>query len=229
MKRLFIISLALVFPLVAGLAASEQKPRRNRKPVIESFTSSQTTIHVCPFHPELYDKPQVNLLVKATDPDGDELQYEYKASEGTISGTGKSVVWDLNDALRGEHEVRVIVSDGKGGRVEAPLTVTTVDASNCDPPPPLCPVIKVSCPDELDKSKPFIFSAHIEGESKEYEPRSYHWKLNAGKIVKGQDEFEIEATTTGANAFDSITATVKVTGFDPSCLMTASCTTKIIW
>jgi hypothetical protein len=177
----------------------------------------------------LYDKPQVELVVKATDPDGDELQYEYSTSEGTISGKGKSVTWDLNDALRGQHVVHVTVTDGKGGKVEARLTVTTVDGGSCDPPPPPCPVLKVSCPDELDKSKPFIFSALIEGDTPRYDPPTYHWKLNAGRIVKGQNEFEIEATTTGANGFDSITATVEVGGYDPSCLMTASCTTRITW
>ena len=231
MKRLLVIFLALLSPLVVALSASQQKPRRhrNRPPVIESFTSSQKTIQVCPFHPELYDKPEVDLLVKATDPDGDELQYAYSTSEGTIAGQGKLVVWDLNNALRGQHEVRVTVTDGKGGKVEAALTVTTVDAGACDPPPPPCPVIKVSCPDELERSKPFIFSALIEGEGNSYEPPSFHWKLNAGKIVKGEHDFEIEATTTGANGFDSITATVEVSGFDPSCRMIASCTTRIIW
>lgn len=230
MRRLFVIALALVFPLVAVMSASRQKPRRgNRKPVIESFTSSMATLRVCPFHPELYDKPQVDLVVKATDPDGDELQYEYSTSEGTIIGKGKSVTWDLNDALRGEHVVHVTVTDRKGGKAEARLTVTTVDGGSCDPPPPPCPVLKVSCPDELDKSKPFIFSADIEGEGPSNGPPVFHWKLNAGKIVKGQNEFEIEASTTGANAFDSITATVEVSGYDPSCAMAASCTTRIIW
>ena len=231
MKLLSIISLALVGPLLAVLSDSEQKPRRerNRPPSIDSFTSSLTTIQVCPFHPELYDKPEVNLVMNATDPDGDSLHYEYSTTEGTISGKGKSVIWDLNKVLRGPHEIRVIVTDGKGGKVEAALTVTTVDASICDLPPPQCPKIKVSCPNELDKSKPFIFSVLIEREELSYEPPSFHWRLNAGRIVKGEYGRELEATTTGANGFDSITATVEVGGFEPSCNTSGSCTTKIIW
>jgi hypothetical protein len=54
-----------------------------------------------------------------------------------------------------------------------------------------------------------------------------YWKLNAGRIVKGQYGRAIEATTTGANGFDKITATVEVGGFDPACIMTGSCSTKI--
>ena len=148
MKRLLAISLALVFPL---LTTAEQKPRRqrNRPPAIESFTSSLKTIRVCPFLPTAveHDEPEVNLVVNATDPDGDALQYDYSTTEGSISGKGKSVIWDLNKVRRGPHEVRVIVTDGHGGRVEAELTVTTVDASGCEPPPPRCPVVRVSCPE----------------------------------------------------------------------------------
>ena len=231
MKRLLIILLALVIPLVAGLAASEQKPRRerNRSPSIESFTSSKATISACEFHPDFFDKPVVDLLVNATDPDGDELQFQYSTTEGTISGKGKSVIWDLKNVPRGAHEVRVTVTDGKGGKVEAALIVTTVDSGTCDPPPPPCPVIKVSCPEEMERSKPFIFSVLIEGEKMSYGPPSFHWKVNAGRIVKGEFGRAIEATTTGADGFDKITATVEVRGFDPSCFTTASCATKIIW
>ena len=166
--------------------------------------------------------------MNATDPDGDTLQYKYSTTAGTILGKGKLVIWDLSKVSYGSHEVNVTVTDGKGGKAVAALKVITVDAG-CHPPPPPCPEVKVSCPEEMEKSKPFIFSVLIEGEGKHYQPPSFHWKLNAGRIVKGQYESEIEATTTGANGFDKITATVKVGGFDPSCITTASCTTRIIW
>ena len=232
MKRILLISLALVFPLIAVLSASEQKPRRqrNRPPSIASFTSSSTTLRICPFFLSLSsDKPEVNLVVNATDPDGDELQYAYSVRDGTISGRGKSVIWDLKNVLRGPHEVRVRVTDGRGGKVEAALTVTTVDSGICDPPPPPCPVVKVSCPEEMEKSKLFRFSVIVKSKVKGYQPPSFYWKLNAGRIVKGQYDRKIEATTTGANGFDKITATVEVRGFDPSCITTGSCSTRIIW
>ena len=189
-------------------------------------------VQICPFLPAsaVTGNPEVNLVVNATDPDSDPLHYEYSTTEGTISGKGNSVLWDLRNLPRGPHEVRVTVTDGKGGKVDAALTVTTADASICDPPPPPCPVIKVSCADELDKSKRLLFSATIEGDAKGYTAPSFYWKLNAGRIVKGQNSREIEVTTTGANGFDKITATVDVGGFDPSCTGTiGSCSTKIIW
>ena len=230
MNRLLMISVALVFPLLAVLSAAEQKPRRPRNPppAIDSFSSSVTTIPVCEFS-QVFAKPEVDLFVKATDPDGDALHYEYSTKGGTISGKGSSVIWDLHNVLRGPHEVRVTVTDGKGGKAEAALTVTTIDSGSCDPPPPPCPVVNVSCPEELEKSKPFLFAAVIEGQAKTDQPPSFRWKLNAGRIVKGQYDREMQATTTGAIGFDSITATVEVGGFDPSCFTSGSCTTKIIW
>lgn len=234
MNRLLVISFALVFPFGALIPALQQTARRqpNRPPSIESFTSSLATIQICPFVPTsaVNDKPEVTLVVNATDPDGDALNYEYSSSEGTISGKGRSVVWDLHGLPRGQHEVRVTVTDGKGGKVSSALTVTTVDASACDPPPPPCPVIKVSCPEEMDKSEPFIFSAVIEGDATGQLPPSFEWKINAGRIVEGQNSHKIKVTTTGANGFDQITATVTVGGFDPSCAGTiVSCSTKIVW
>jgi len=92
------ISLALICPLVAGLSASEQKTKRqsNRPPVINSFTSSRRRIEICPVDPFAV-KPQTELLVNAIDPDGDVLNYEYSTPEGTISGKGRLVVWDLDN------------------------------------------------------------------------------------------------------------------------------------
>jgi hypothetical protein len=230
-KRLLLISLALAFPLVAGLSASEQKPRkqRNRPPAINSFTSSSRRIEVCEFYQTL-NRPEVDLLVNAIDPDGDALHYQYSTTDGPISGKSNLVVWNLLDVKRGPHHVRVTVTDGRGGKAEAALTVITVDAGACDKPPPPCPEIRVSCPDELHQSKPFIFSVLIiEGKAEIHQSPSFRWKLNAGRIIKGQYGPEIEATTTGANGFYKITATVEVGGFDPACITTASCSTKIIW
>jgi Big-like domain-containing protein len=227
------ILLALIFPFVGLIPASQQTAQQqpNRPPSIDSFFSSLTRIEICPFFPSsvVTGKPEVTLIVNATDPDGDSLNYEYSTTEGTISGKGKSVVWDLNGLPRGSHEVRVTVNDGKGGKVDAALTVITADAGVCDPPPPPCPAIKVSCPDEMDKSKPFTFSSLVEADAAGRTPSSFHWKINAGRIVKGQNSRSIEVTGKGANGFDNITATVEVGGFDPACATIVSCTTKIIW
>ena len=228
-----VFTFILVFPFIAISPESVQKSQRraNRPPSIESFTSSLTNLEICPFFaPTVTDKPEVTLIVNATDPDGDSLNYEYSHTEGTISGKGRSVVWNLDGLPRGPHEVHVTVTDGRGGKARSSLTVTTVDAGACDPPPPPCPRIKVSCADQMDQSKPFIFSAVIiEGNAKNLTPVSFAWKINAGTIVKGQSSREIEVSATSANSVEIIRATLEVGGFDPGCTSTnVTCATTIL-
>lgn len=62
-----------------------------------------TRIEVCEFNSQAA-KPVVALLVKATDPDGDALRYEYSTVDGTISGKGNLVDWDLNNVKRGPQD-----------------------------------------------------------------------------------------------------------------------------
>jgi Bacterial Ig domain len=233
MKLPLLFSIILVFPLIAVSPDSVQKSRRraNRPPSIESFTSSLTNLQICPFFPRavVHDEPRVTLVVNATDPDGDSLNYEYSSKEGTISGKGQSVIWDLDRLPRGPHKVHVTVTDGRGGKANASLTVTTVDASGCDRPPPPCPSIKVSCSDEMDQSTLFIFSAVIKSNVQSTTPVSFDWKTNEGTIVKGQNSREIEVSAARVQGVENITATVSVGGFDPSCSGTVvTCTTKIL-
>jgi hypothetical protein len=144
MNRSLAFAFIFVSPFFGILPASQQRPRQlpNHPPTIESFISSSRSIEICPFLS--YGKPEVTLFVRATDPDNDQLLYDYSTSEGIISGEGKSVVWNLEGVPRGPHQIQVTVTDAAGVTAKASLTVTTVDAGVCDRPAPPCPVIKMS-------------------------------------------------------------------------------------
>jgi len=60
--------------------------------------------------------PSGNLQVtcSASDPDGDELSYEWTATAGSISGTGSVVGWTAPQGV-GKYEVTVVVTDGHDG------------------------------------------------------------------------------------------------------------------
>ena len=229
MNRALMSSLILVFVSIAPLSEQKSRRRANRPPSIESFYSSESSVQVCPFALVSVYNQNVALFVKATDPDGDTLSYEYSTTEGVISGKGMSVDWNLDKLPRGPHDVHVTVSDGRGGKAKAVLTVTTRDADICDLPPKPCPLIEVSCPVELAQSKPFIFSVIIKRDVEGVIGPSFVWKTNAGRIVKGQHSREVEISAASAEGFDNITATVNVRGYDPSCTGTeVACTTKIL-
>jgi len=55
----------------------------------------------------------LNVTCDASDPDGDELSYEWTASEGDISGTGAVVNWTAPGEV-GIHRITVVVKDGHG-------------------------------------------------------------------------------------------------------------------
>ena len=67
--------------------------------------------------------PSGNLQVtcNATDPDGDELSYEWTTTGGDITGTGTVVSWTAPEAL-GIYDITVVVTDGHGD--EATRSVT---------------------------------------------------------------------------------------------------------
>jgi hypothetical protein len=55
------------------------------------------------------------ITCNASDPDGDELSYEWTATGGNISGTGAIVNWTAPQEV-GTYNITVVVKDGYGGQ-----------------------------------------------------------------------------------------------------------------
>ncbi len=70
------------------------------------------------------------MVCTASDPDGDELSYEWSASAGEVSGEGDTVTWTAPPS-EGSYGVTVVVSDGHGG--EAMDYVTIAVRANSPP------------------------------------------------------------------------------------------------
>lgn len=66
----------------------------------------------------------VDLVTTATDPDGDTLQYTWRAASGNIVSNGTSARWTLPNH-GGLQFAYVLVNDGRGGYVEGGITVST--------------------------------------------------------------------------------------------------------
>lgn len=76
-----------------------------------------------------FDDPMWTLQVKATDADGDPLQYSLKNSPAGMKIDPKTgfVSWDTSGVSSGKHTATVVVSDGKGGTTEYPIEVTLTE------------------------------------------------------------------------------------------------------
>jgi hypothetical protein len=97
-------------------------------------STAQVTIDVFINHPPVIERltaepPVVNqgktatIQCIASDPDIDELGYDWSASRGNISGQGSAVTWTAPNTC-GTYTITVTVADGRGGEVSAELEVT---------------------------------------------------------------------------------------------------------
>jgi len=210
--------IVLVMLLNASAQKRNQKRRVNRPPEITRFFSSTNAVFLCPWAscgPEI-----AQLTLVATDVDHDRLQFDCAVSVGKLSGCGPSMSWDLNNAVRGIHTISVKVRDGHGGEATTQLAITVADCGTCDPPPPPCPTITISTPNEARDNRHLSFTVKTEG-ADGYRDPSFNWTTSVGKIINGQNTSEVEIDASGFEG-DELTVTVSVTGFDPACVTTVS-------
>lgn len=93
--------------------------------------------------------------------------------------------------------------------------------------PPQCPVIKVSCPDDVKEPGTSItFEAKLADVDPSDTP-TFNWSVSAGSITSGQDTPSITVDTTGVAGGIVLTATVEVGGLNRVCRDTASCGTVV--
>jgi hypothetical protein len=85
----------------------------NHHPVIASLKAKQNVI-----------APLDSCVIECTasDPDGDELTYEWSASKGKITGAGATVAWSAPEA-EGIYNIMVKVSDGNDGEANGSITI----------------------------------------------------------------------------------------------------------
>jgi hypothetical protein len=151
-----IASLATIF---AGCALV------NRAPVIAELSADKDSISI---------GASCELKASATDPDGDELTYEWLVPTGKIKGEGPSVTWK-GPAIPGDHEVVLTVNDGRGKEVTGTLTITVI--------PNQAPVIKrlstklVVC----KESEPVAIECVAS--DPDGDELSYHWTATGGEIL----------------------------------------------
>jgi len=72
----------------------------------------------------------LQVTCNASDPDGDELSYEWSTTGGNITGTGSEVIWTAPEEL-GMYDITVVVEDGQGRKDTESIVLI---ASNGPPP-----------------------------------------------------------------------------------------------
>jgi hypothetical protein len=114
------------------------------------------------------------IVCNATDRDGDELSYNWSASEGNISGAGVTVNWTAPPFL-GSYNVTVIVTDGRGGEVTDYVTITVT----ANRPPTITSLIA-----DTGWTLPLgTVQVTCDASDPNYDELSYEWTATAGSIL----------------------------------------------
>jgi hypothetical protein len=162
MQRIAILFMLVILPL---LGLGSQQKRKQKKLAYDRFltvaiSSSSGTMAVCESnYPCGFSNANVTLSAAAVNPYDDPLTFEWAVTVGKLSAMGPVMTWDLKDVALGIYTAMVRVADRHGGKGSAQVTIQVVECGICDPPPPPCPKISVSCPNRVGRGRLIVFSA----------------------------------------------------------------------
>jgi hypothetical protein len=127
----------------------------------------------------------LNVTCNASDPDGDELSYEWSTDGGDISGTGAVVNWTAPQEV-GIYNVTVVVNDGYGGEGIGELSLSVATGT-----PPTIEDLIVT-PKEPKYFRTITAGYYKVGKTKQYDIEctvsdtsgevSYEWSCEDGEI-----------------------------------------------
>ncbi len=149
----------------------------------------------------------IQVTCTASDPDGDELSYEWSTTGGDISGTGAVVNWTAPEEV-GMYDVTVVVTDGHGSSATKTLPPTSVATGQ----PPIIEALLVTAEHCYLKEEG---SGYKVGKGQKYDVKCivsdtselvYDWSCDGGEI-SGEGSL---ITWTAPNPSGSVDVTVTI-------------------
>jgi hypothetical protein len=235
LRNVSLLATSLLCVLLASVMAQNGAANGllKKKPSVEIQASTTLITYPCP--PDGHSISgscrstadlQVSLTAITKDFDKQSL-YAYTVSGGRVVGQGGKVTWDFSGVWPGTYTATVEVQDSKKHRASSSVIVKIVNCSDCVISE-RCPLIAVSCYDEVKAGTPITCKALVRPSS---DLIKYEW---SARDSSGED---LSAKISGRGASISIptnglggskvTATVGVKGLDPSCSGTASSSTAV--
>jgi hypothetical protein len=198
-----------------SLFSSEAFAQKVRETVVYSpptlnVVAEPTLVTVCEGQAEV-----VHLNARAVSPGGHPIRYSWRANAGRIQGDGANVIWDLAGAQPGYYKAYVDIDTGSGDELCQAFSSAAVRVNRCPPPVPVCPTVRISCPDNPVLGQPLDFTGTVSGGSPNIAP-IYNWTVSAGTIISGQGTNSIRVDTTGL-AGQSVRASLSMGGYPMDC------------
>jgi outer membrane protein OmpA-like peptidoglycan-associated protein len=134
----------------------------------------------------------VGVRADASDPDGDPLTYAWAANGGAVDGSGAQIRWNSSGAAAGTYNVRVSVSDGRGG-------VATCSADIQVAPRPDHPPTMTCSADRPVVTIGDVVQITASANSPDNDPLTYSWTATGGH-VRGGNAAAVQLDTGGVAA-----------------------------
>jgi len=196
-----VIRICLAIMAAAALfLASSCTTSTNHQPIITSLEAEAEWI---------VPLGSLQVMCIASDPDGDELSYDWSASAGDISGTGAVVNWTAPEEV-GTYDITVVVKDGHGGSATTSLPISVVTGQ-----PPNIEALLVTAEHCYLKTSSWGYRV---GKGQEYDIECivadtselvYDWSCDGGEISEiSQDGSIITWIAPDATTYVTVTVTV---------------------
>ena len=76
-------------------------------------------------YPNVYPRGYTDITCIASNPNGEELSYQWTSSGGTLVGEGSKIRWEAPN-MYGDYHIMVVVEDGAGHSNEGTVTVSVI-------------------------------------------------------------------------------------------------------
>jgi hypothetical protein len=213
-RNLFIIA-AFVFVLLGVAAALVLALRKssNDPPIVQAIDADKTTI---------LPGEEVNLAARASDPNDEQLNYEWATSVGRIIGSGANVVLNTWGVEPGAESINVVITltvkDPAGELASGSRAITIVseasDVTETDPTEDstLEPMLLKIVADKRAVQRGEAVNLRAEVENRESGELSFEWKTSAGSIQSSGNTATLQTSAiqlTGASQQVFVTVTAK--------------------
>ncbi len=144
------------------------------------------------------------------------VSYRWTTNAGRIEGNGATVSWDLSGVQPGYYRAYVDINTGSGDSACQAFSSIAVLVKPCVPPPPVCPNVRIRCPERPVLGQPLVFTSDVSTTS----PGAsliYNWTVTAGRITEGQGTPTITVDTSALTGGQNVTAKLSMGGFPMDC------------
>jgi hypothetical protein len=124
----------MLVPVFSGCSSSAAEPANDAIPVQTTEEPANQVPVIGTLTADLRVPALGNTQVTcdASDADGDQLNYRWTATDGSIDGSSSTVTWTAPQKP-GSYMITVVVNDGKGGVAKKDLILTVPDKPNNAP------------------------------------------------------------------------------------------------